>query len=132
MSKEDFYRSLHSSFKKKFIISEIISPKEINEFQCFFKLKINSTKTDSTLEDVLVFIRGINGVTIVRSSETTKRVGDVYQTKLNIKYTPQTFNAGVSLEQVYLFLEKEIRKFGPSLSLSRLSPPPGELVTKGS
>jgi hypothetical protein len=131
MSKEDFYRNLHSSFKKDFILSEILAPKEISEFQCFFKLKINASKTDATLEEVLVFIRGINGVTIVRSSETTKRVGDTYQTKLNVKYTPQTFNAGVSIEEAYLFLEREIRKFGPAISLSRLSPPPGELVRKG-
>lgn len=131
MTIQDFYRNIHKKFKDKFILAEMVGPKEVQEFQCFFKLKVNASKTDSTLEEVLVFIRGINGVTIVRSSETTKRVGDVYSTKLNIKYTPQTFNRGISLERVYLFLENEIRKFGPAVSLSRLSPPPGELVSKG-
>jgi hypothetical protein len=65
----------------------------------------------------------------VRSGETTKRnEANMFSTRLYIKYTPETFNSGVSLEKIYQFLEKEIRKFGDAISLIRLSPPPGELV----
>ena len=65
----------------------------------------------------------------MRSSETTKRnEANIFSTKLHIKYTPETFNTGISLEQIYQFLEKEIRKFGDSVSLTRLSPAPGQLV----
>jgi hypothetical protein len=112
-------------------IKEITNPKKIEEYECFFRLRISSRKTESSLEDILVFIRGINGVTIVRSNETTKQneLG-IYSTRVHIKYTPQTFNKGVTLEQIYHFLEKEIRKFGEAISLSRLSPPPGKLVLR--
>lgn len=129
MSNEDFYRKLHSDFKKDYVLREIYNPKEVQEYECYFKLTVNSGKTEAGLEEVLIFIRGINGVTIVSTSDTTKRQGGIYSTKLHIKYTPQTFNRGTKLEQVYLFLEKEIRKFGPAVSLNRLSPPPGKLVS---
>lgn len=123
---------MHSDFKNKFVLREFYAPKEVEEYQCYFRMRINSSRTEAKLEDILVFIRGINGVTIVRSTETTKRnESGVYSTKLQIKYTPQTFNKGIQLEQVYKFLESEIRKFGPAVSLSRASPPPGELVSQG-
>lgn len=117
--------------EKKMNVFEIVNPKKIEEYECLFKMRINSNKTDSSLEDILIFIRGINGVTIVRSSETTKQneLG-IYSTRLMIKYTPQTFNRGVTLDQIYLFLEKEMRKFGESISISRLSTPPGKLVIR--
>ena len=122
--------SIHEKWKKKFVLNEISSPKDIEEYECYFKLRINANKTDAKLEDILIYIRGINGVTIVRSSETTRRNElNIYSTKLYIKYTPQTFNSGVSLEDIYNFLEKEIRKFSESVSLTRLSAPPGELVS---
>ena len=110
---------------------EFSSPDSTEEYECHFKLKINANKTDAKLEDILIYIRGINGVTIVRSGETTKRNElNLYSTKILIKYTPQTFNRGIKLEEIYDFLEKEIRKFSSHISLTRLSPPPGELVSK--
>lgn len=125
---------MHLTWKKQTsFLSEVTNPKDIQEYECNFRLTINANKTEATLEDILIFVRGINGVTIVRSGDTTKRSeANTYSTRLYIKYTPQTFNAGVSLEEVYLFLEKEIRRFGEAVSLTRLSTPPGELVsTKG-
>lgn len=130
MNEQDFLRKLHSSWKEKNILSELYNPKDIQEYECYFRLRINANKTDATLDNVLVFIRGINGVTIVRSSETTKRnEANLYSTQLYIKYTPQTFDKGIGLQEIYTFLEKEIRKFGEAVSLTRLSSPPGELVT---
>lgn len=130
MNNEDFFRDLHKKFKKDYVLREFVNPKEVDEYQCYFKLIVDSNKTEAGLEDILIFIRGINGVTIVRTAETTKRnEAGRYSTRLQVKYTPQTFNRGVSLEQVYKFLESEIRKFGPSVSLSRLTPPPGKLVS---
>jgi len=131
MTVQDFYRKLHSNFKNKYILREFYNPKEVQEYECFFKLTVNSKKTDSGLDDILIFIRGINGVTIVKTEETSERQNGIYATKLYIKYTPQTFNRGIRLENVYQFLEKEIRKFGPSISLNRISAPPGQLVSSG-
>lgn len=129
MNKIEKENSIHHKWKKRFILNEISSPEEIQEYECLFKMRINANKTNEKLENILVYIRGINGVTIVRSSETTKRNQlNIYSTKLYIKYTPQTFNQGVTLGDIYRFLEKEIRKFSDSISLSRLSSPPGELV----
>ena len=122
---------MHLTWKKQnSLLLEINSPKEIQEYECNFRLSINANKTKATLEDILIYIRGINGVTIVRSGDTTKRSeANTYNTRLYIKYTPQTFNTGVSLDEAYLFLEKEIRKFGESVSLTRLTTPPGQLVS---
>lgn len=121
--------SIYYKWKNNFVL-EAQSPKEVQEYECYFKVRINANKTKAKLEELLIYVRGINGVTIVRSSETTKRnEANMYSTKLYIKYTPQTFNSGVSLEDIYQFLEKEIRKFGEAVSLTRLTPPPGELVT---
>ena len=129
MNKIEKENNIHHKWKKQFVLNEVANPKDVNEYECYFKLRINANKTDAKLEDILVYIRGINGVTIVRSGETTKRNDlNIYSTRLHIKYTPETFNSGVQLENIYQFLEKEIRKFGESISLSRLSPPPGELV----
>jgi hypothetical protein len=129
MNKQDFLRNLHSKWKKQNVLLEQVSNSDIPEYECYFRLRINANKTQNTLEDILVYIRGINGVTIVRSGETTKRnEANIYSTRIHIKYTPETFNKGVSLENIYQFLEKEIRKFGPAVSLTRLTPPPGELV----
>ena len=115
--------NIHKNFKEKYIINEFYNPKEIKEFECYFRLRINANKTDARLEDVIVYTRGINGVTIVRSGETTKRnEANIYSTRMYVKYTPQTFNSSATLDQIYAFLEKEIRNFGPALSLSRLSP----------
>lgn len=130
MTNEDKLKKIHSDFKKNFILNEIYNPKDIQEFQCYWRLKIDADKTEALMEDILIFIRGINGVTIVRTSDTTRRnENNVFSTKLYVKYTPQTFNSGIRLEEVYNFLEKEIRNFGPAVSLTRISPPPGELVT---
>lgn len=121
--------SIHHKWKKNFIF-EVSSPKDVEEYECYFKIRVNANKTDARLEDILIYIRGINGITIVRSSETTKRNElSIYSTRLYIKYTPQTFNSGVSLDNIYSFLEKEIRKFSEGISLTRISPPPGELVS---
>lgn len=122
---------IHKEFKENFVVNEFYNPKEVKEFECFFRVRINANKTEARLEDVIVYTRGINGVTIVRSGETTKRnEANIYSTRIHVKYTPQTFNRGATLEQIYQFLEKEIRNFGPAVSLSRISPPPGELVVK--
>lgn len=131
MNKEDNFKEIQKTWKiENTYLKEVYSPKEILEYECYFRLRINADKTQSTLEDVLIYVRGINGVTIVRSGETTKRnEANQYSTRLYVKYTPQTFNKDVSLEQAYLFLEKEIRNFGAAVSLTRLTPPPGELVT---
>lgn len=130
MNTKVLLNKIHTEWKQKnnFLL-EVTNPKNIQEYECNFRLTINANKTDLTLEDILIFIRGINGVTIVRSGDTTKRTeANTYSTRLYIKYTPQTFNVGVSLDEAYLFLEKEIRRFGQSISLTRLSTPPGELV----
>lgn len=127
MNKEDRLKNIHLNWKRTNLLVEAVG--DVNEYECYFRLRINANKTDKTLEDILVYIRAINGVTIVRSGETTKRnEANMYSTRLYIKYTPETFNSGISLEQIYQFLEKEIRKFGEAVSLTRLSPPPGELV----
>ena len=129
MNLQDFLRNLHTKWKKD-VILEGDRFNDIQEYECYFRLKINANQTEKTLEDILVYVRGINGVTIVRSGETTKRnEANVYSTRLYIKYTPQTFNKDISLEKAYNFLEQEIRKFGSAVSLTRLTPPPGELVT---
>lgn len=129
MNTIDKLNEIHSKWKEKFILNELDSKHDVKEYECYFRLKINANKTNQTLEEILTYIRGINGVTIARSGETTKRnEQNVYSTKLYIKYTPQTFNPGVGLEQIYNFLEQEIRKFGPAVSLTRLTPPPGELI----
>jgi len=128
MNTQDALRNMHRKWKRDYILKELVTG-DVKEYECYFKLRINANKTEKTLEDILVYIRGINGVTIVRSSETTKRNdANLYSTRLHMKYTPQTFNPGVTLENIYSFLEREIRKFGQSISLTRLSPPPGELV----
>lgn len=130
MNKEDRLKKIHSDFKKNFILNELYNPKQVQEYQCFWRLKIDADKTEALMEEILVFIRGINGVTIVRTSDTTRRnENNIFSTKLSVKYTPQTFNSGIKLEEVYNFLEKEIRNFGPSVSLTRISPPPGEMVS---
>lgn len=129
MKTDEKIKNIHISWKKA-ILRESIS--QVQEYECYFRLRINANRTDKTLEDILIYIRGINGVTIVRSGETTKRNDlNMYSTKLYIKYTPSTFNQGTSLEDIYNFLEKEIRKFGLSVSLTRLSTPPGEMVSVG-
>lgn len=131
MNKEQFLKDLHLKWKKRReLLLELSNPDDVEEYECYFKMRIAGSKVEAKLEDILIYIRGINGVTIVRSGETTNRndIG-VYSTKLHIKYTPQTFNPGITLEDIYLFLEKEIRKFSSSISLSRLGKPPGELVT---
>lgn len=130
MNKEQFLKDLHFAWKKKRqLLVELTNPKEIQEYECYFRLRIAGSKLQSKLEDILIYIRGINGVTIVRSGETTNRNdAGVYSTKLYIKYTPQTFNSGVSLDDIYSFLEKEIRKFSSAVSLTRLGLPPGNLV----
>jgi len=121
MNKDDFLKNIHLNWKRRReLLLELSNPENVEEYECFFRLKISSSKIESTLEEILIYIRGINGVTIVRSSETTNRneIGN-YSTKLYIKYTPQTFNPGITLEDIYKFLEKEIRKFSNSISLSR-------------
>lgn len=131
MTRSDKLNKIHRDFKQNFVLSEVYNPKEIQEFQCFWRLRIDADKTEALLEEILIFIRGINGVTIVRTSDTTRRnENNIFSTKILVKYTPQTFNRGVSLEQVYNFLEKEIRTFGPAVSITRISPPPGELISK--
>jgi hypothetical protein len=129
MNVQDFLRNLHTKWKRENLLLEVDGNRDIQEYECYFRLRINANQTDKTLEDILVYVRGINGVTIVRSGETTKRnEANMYSTRLHIKYTPQTFNKSVSLDDIYQFLEKEIRKFSSAISLTRLSPPPGELV----
>lgn len=128
MNQEELLKEMHLEWKKQNSLFEA-EAREIQEYECYFRLKINANQTEKTLEDILVYVRGINGVTIVRSGETTKRnEANIYSTRLYIKYTPQTFNIDVSLEQIYEFLEKEIRKFSSAVSLTRLTQPPGELV----
>lgn len=121
---------IHLDFKTR-LLKEFLNETEVREYECYFRLRIDGSRIDSNLEHILIYIRGINGVTIVRTSDTTKRNSQgVYGTKVHIKYTPQTFNRNITLEDIYLFLEKEIRKFDPSISLTRISPPPGQLVTQ--
>lgn len=129
MNQEELLKEMHLKWKKENLLFEE-EAREIQEYECYFRLKINANQTEKTLEDILVYVRGINGVTIVRSGETTKRnEANIYSTRLYIKYTPQTFNKDISLNQIYEFLEKEIRKFSQAVSLTRLTQPPGELVS---
>jgi hypothetical protein len=130
-NKQDFLRKLHESFKAKYPLNEISNPQAIEEYEAYWKMDINADKVNVKLEKILVYIRGINGVTIVRSSDTTTMKNRRYSTVLHIKYTPEAFNVGVSLEEKYVYLEKEIRKFSSEgVSLTRLTPPPGEKVVK--
>lgn len=138
MNRFEFFANIHKTFKKKYIdnsylnqfLGEMYAPKSVREFECYFRLRI-SGREDKTLEEMLIFIRGINGVTIVRSSDTTKQneQGN-YSTVLYIKYTPETFSSGVTLEDAYRHIEQKVRELGDKISLTRLSAPPGELVVK--
>lgn len=130
-NKEDFLRKVHSDFKKKYLLMEISNPKDVEEYEAFWKMDINADKVRVKLEKILIYVRGINGVTIVRSSDTTTMKNRKYSTVLHVKYTPEAFNVGVSLEEKYDYLEGEIRKFSSEgISLTRLTPPPGEKVVK--
>ena len=129
-NKQDFLRKLHENFKREYPLNELIKPEEISEYEAFWKMDVNADKVNTKLEKILIYIRGINGVTIVRSSDTTVMKDRKYSTIIHVKYTPEAFNVGVSLLEKYDYLEQQIRSLSEGISLTRLTPAPGQKVEK--
>lgn len=131
MSKQDFYRSLHSAFKEKYILSEYRKKSITDEYELYLEVGVNADKTDgATLEDIISKIRAINGVTVVRTSDTSKMQNKKYDTIIYFKYNPDAFNAGVSLYQQHEYIRQQIKKI-PGITINRETPAPGKLVRKG-
>lgn len=132
MDINDFYRKIHSSFKDKYILSEYRKKSITQEYQLYLEVHINADKTGgATLEDIVSKIRGINGVTIVRTSDTTKMVDRKYDSIIYVKYNPISFDKGVPLMKQYEYIRKQIENI-PGVSIGNKTPAPGELVQKGS
>jgi len=139
MTKEEQLKNIHSKFKKNFLMKEYSSPSEVEEWEIYFRLSVDSQKLKKmsgaekiTLEDILVYFRGINSVTIVRSSETERREGSsVFTTKVYLKYTPQSFNRDVGMTDMFEYIKKEMGRFGGAVSVSALTKPPGNPVSQG-
>jgi predicted flavoprotein YhiN len=129
-NKQDFLRKLHENFKKEYPLNELLKPEAISEYEAFWKMDVNADKVNTKLEKILIYIRGINGVTIVRSSDTTVMKDRKYSTIIHVKYTPEAFNVGVSLQEKYDYLEQQIRSLSEGISLTRLTPAPGQKVEK--
>jgi cell division protein FtsX len=131
MSKQDFYRNLHSTFKEKYILSEYRKKSITDEYELYLEVGVNADKTDgATLEDIISKIRAINGVTVVRTSDTSKMQNKKYDTIIYFKYNPDAFNAGVSLYQQHEYIKQQIKKI-PGITINRETPAPGKLVRKG-
>ena len=129
-NKQDFLKKLHENFKKEYPLNELLKPEAISEYEAFWKMDVNADKVNTKLEKILIYIRGINGVTIVRSSDTTVMKDRKYSTIIHVKYTPEAFNVGVSLQEKYDYLEQQIRSLSEGISLTRLTPAPGQKVEK--
>jgi hypothetical protein len=131
MSKEQQLKDMHQNFKRNFPLNEYSAPKEVDEWESNFRIQINSNKTDLTLEDMLIYFRGIVGVTIVRSSRTTNRnSAGLFSSDIYIKYIPQAFNRGVGMDEMFDFIKKEMRKL-EGVSLIPLTKSPGTPVVSG-
>lgn len=131
MNINEFYRKLHSDFKDKYLLSEYRKKSITQEYQLYLEVHINADKTEgATLEDIISKIRGINGVTIVRTSDTTKMVDRKYDSIIYIKYNPISFDKGVPLTKQYEYIRKQVENI-PGVSIGNKTPAPGELVQKG-
>ena len=131
MNINEFYRKLHSDFKEKYLLSEYRKKSITQEYQLYLEVHINADKTEgATLEDIISKIRGINGVTIVRTSDTTKMVDRKYDSIIYIKYNPISFDKGVPLTKQYEYIRKQVENI-PGVSIGNKTPAPGELVQKG-
>lgn len=131
MNREDFYRKLHNNFKEKHILAEYRKKSITKEYQLYLEIHVDSNKSEgATLEDIVSKIRGINGVTIVRTSNTTKMVDKKYDSIVYIKYNPVSFDKGVPLTKQYEYIQKQVEAI-PGVSLGNKTPSPGELVKKG-
>ena len=131
MNINEFYRKLHSDFKEKYLLSEYRKKSITQEYQLYLEVHINADKTEgATLEDIISKIRGINGVTIVRTSDTTKMVDRKYDSIIYIKYNPVSFDKGVPLTKQYEYIRKQVENI-PGVSIGNKTPAPGELVQKG-
>ena len=132
MNINEFYRKLHSDFKNKYLLNEYRKKSITQEYQLYLEVHINADKTEgATLEDIISKIRGINGVTIVRTSDTTKMVDRKYDSVIYIKYNPVSFDKGVPLTKQYEYIRKQVENI-PGVSIGNKTPAPGELVQKGS
>mgnify|MGYP000548114178 CR=1 FL=1 len=131
MNYQDFMRQLHSKFKKKYSLKEYRKKSVTQEYQVYLEVHINADKTEgATLEDIISKIRGINGVTVVRTSDTSKMVDRRYDSVIYIKYNPVSFDKGVPLTKQYEYIRGQIEKI-PGVQIGNKTPPPGELVQKG-
>jgi cell division protein FtsX len=131
MSIQDFYRNLHSIFKEKYVLSEYRKKSITQEYQLYFEIHVDSNKTGgATLEDIISKIRGINGVTIVRTSDTTKMIDKKYDSVIYIKYNPISFDKGVPLTKQYEYIRTQVERI-PGVRIGNKTPAPGELVQKG-
>jgi hypothetical protein len=127
----DFYRKLHLNFKEKYILNEYRKKSATTEYQLYLEVHVNADQTaGATLEDIASKIRGINGVTIVRTSDTTKMVDRKYDSIVYIKYNPASFDKGVPLTKQYDYIRKQIEMI-PGVSIGNKTPAPGELVQEG-
>jgi hypothetical protein len=127
----DFYRKLHTSFKDRFILSEYRKKSITTEYQMYLEIHVNSDQTGgATLEDIVSKVRGINGVTVVRTSDTTKMVNKKYDSVIYVKYNPASFDKGVPLTKQYEYIRKQIESI-QGVSIGNKTPAPGELVQKG-
>ena len=98
----------------------------------YVEIHVDSNKTGgATLEDIISKIRGINGVTIVRTSDTTKMVDKKYDSIIYIKYNPISFDKGVPLTKQYEYIKNQVERI-PGVKIGNKTPSPGELVQKGS
>ncbi len=132
MTYQDYMRKLHLNFKTKFVLNEYRKKSVTQEYQVYLEVHINSEKTQgATLEDIISKIRGINGVTVVRTSDTTKMVDRKYDSIIYIKYNPVSFDKGVPLTKQYEYIRTQIEQI-PGVQIGNKTPAPGELVQKGS
>lgn len=131
MNINDFYRQLHSNFKEKYILNEYRKKSITKEYEIYLEVHINAdTANGATLEDIVSKIRGINGVTIVRTSDTTKMVDRKYDSIIYIKYNPVSFDKGVPLSKQYEYIKTQIEMI-PGVAIGNKTPAPGNLVQKG-
>ena len=131
MNYQDFMRQLHSKFKEKYLLKEYRKKSVTQEYQVYLEVHINADKTEgATLEDIISKIRGINGVTVVRTSDTSKMVDRKYDSIIYIKYNPVSFDKGVPLTKQYEYIRGQIEGI-PGVQVGNKTPSPGELVQKG-
>lgn len=130
MNSIDFYRKMHSSFKERYILNEYRKKSITQEYELYLEAHIDANKTEgATLEDIVSKVRGINGVTIVRTSDTTKMVDRKYDSIIYIKYNPISFDKGVPLSKQYDYICLQIERI-PGVSIGNKTQSPGELVKK--